>query len=229
MKNPSRVAALLDELKAECSTAFERHRVEVLRKDFFDPPKAEQVDATHQKFNGVVFVKDDTNHYRAEIGLHRLLWIYYNGNFPEGYHIHHCDLNPENNQLDNLQCLSSSDHKKIHATLEKKIEVSCSACGKKFLTIARNPSRFCSNKCRYESTKEERACSVCGKIFFARKYDKTITCSSACANILRAKAPRPTITGTCAYCGKEFTTTKTGRNKFCSTNLCLLWKRISRC
>src|SRR3990167_6864709 len=46
--------------------------------------------------------------------LHRYIWEKHNGNIPKGCHIHHKDFNPVNNDLDNLECLSSIEHHKRH-------------------------------------------------------------------------------------------------------------------
>ena len=46
--------------------------------------------------------------------VHRLVYEYFIGNIPKGYHIHHIDGNKQNNCIDNLECISPSDHNKKH-------------------------------------------------------------------------------------------------------------------
>lgn len=46
---------------------------------------------------------------------HRLVWRAHNGDIPAGHVIHHSDGNPLNNSIENLQCLSRSEHRQIHA------------------------------------------------------------------------------------------------------------------
>ena len=53
--------------------------------------------------------------------VHRLVWEAFKGSIDDGYHIDHMDNDPSNNRLDNLQCLSPRDHKKV--TLERTHEV----------------------------------------------------------------------------------------------------------
>lgn len=46
--------------------------------------------------------------------LHRLIYEEKFGKIPDGYHIHHKDGNKLNNNIDNLECLSPSNHGKSH-------------------------------------------------------------------------------------------------------------------
>jgi hypothetical protein len=44
----------------------------------------------------------------------RLLYSHFVAPIPKGYHIHHIDGDQTNDRLENLQCLSASDHRKLH-------------------------------------------------------------------------------------------------------------------
>jgi|GEM_PF-2294803 len=58
MKNLDAVIDALEVLWKNVETAFERHRVKNLILDLLkSPPKVEQVDATHQKFNALLTEK----------------------------------------------------------------------------------------------------------------------------------------------------------------------------
>lgn len=46
--------------------------------------------------------------------LHRLIWEKHYGEIPKGYHIHHRDLNKLNNNIENLELISSSQHSTLH-------------------------------------------------------------------------------------------------------------------
>lgn len=48
-----------------------------------------------------------------KVYLHRIIYEYFIGNIPKGYHIHHIDGNKQNNNIDNLQCISPSEHNKV--------------------------------------------------------------------------------------------------------------------
>lgn len=46
--------------------------------------------------------------------IHILLYETFVGDIPKGYVIHHKDFNPLNNNIDNLVCVSRSEHMSIH-------------------------------------------------------------------------------------------------------------------
>lgn len=46
---------------------------------------------------------------------HRLIWEFYNGETPKGHVIHHIDHDAQNNNIDNLQCMTIKDHNELHA------------------------------------------------------------------------------------------------------------------
>ncbi len=48
------------------------------------------------------------------IHAHRWVWINHYGAIPEGMDIHHIDEDKSNNEIENLQMLSRSEHLKLH-------------------------------------------------------------------------------------------------------------------
>lgn len=100
MEMNEKVLTALEVLRDSAENDFELHRIEVLINDLTAPPVAEQIDENHQKFNGVTYLKQNGDHYGS---IHRDIWNYYYGEIPQGYEIHHKDLNPENNNISNLQ------------------------------------------------------------------------------------------------------------------------------
>lgn len=48
------------------------------------------------------------------IGLHRYIWQSNYGKIPKGCHIHHLDLNPSNNHIDNLVLCTIIEHQNMH-------------------------------------------------------------------------------------------------------------------
>lgn len=52
-------------------------------------------------------------HKKAGVNYRRIYELYY-GKIPKGYHIHHIDGNPFNNDVSNLKCVSPEEHSLIH-------------------------------------------------------------------------------------------------------------------
>ena len=46
--------------------------------------------------------------------IHRLVYEYFSNDFNPNYHIHHIDGNKQNNHIDNLECISPSEHNRRH-------------------------------------------------------------------------------------------------------------------
>lgn len=68
--------------------------------------------------------------------------------------VHHIDRNKTNNDPNNLQLLTLSEHTKIHVKdgllghkIGKPIIYKCSSCGRNFSPSNRRKARFCSLKC----------------------------------------------------------------------------------
>src|SRR3990167_7896753 len=47
--------------------------------------------------------------------MHRYVWEYYNGPIPESYEIHHKDFNKWNNEIENLELITKSEHTKKYS------------------------------------------------------------------------------------------------------------------
>lgn len=155
--------------------------------------------AEHIFFNGKKYFKTNKHYWRCtnQEGkyLHVAIWESVNGKVPEGYEIHHVDLNPENNALKNLQCLSKSEHSHLHRKLnppktrERKRTKVCAHCGKSFLA-SRKDARFCSKNCQVKQRywqglcHTKRICVWCGKEFLAVNV-YTQHCSKECTLLHR--------------------------------------------
>jgi len=197
LKNEDEMVAAFRLLWKNAENDFERHRIESLVRDLVEPPKPEQVDENHQRFNGKNYTKSKSGHYRASFQLHRDIFEYYKGDIPEGnFQIHHKDFNPDNNNIENLQLMTIEEHHRLHmkidrCRLKKKIFV-CEQCGKTFKVYKHWVKTCCSKKCRQKLTAEEysewRECKWCGKKFKTLKSSKKQYCSHTCCN--RATAPR---------------------------------------
>lgn len=68
-------------------------------------------------------------------------------------HVHHKDENKLNNNPDNLEILTASEHRKHHcnSTINEKI---CSHCDAIFLTYASVDSTYCSDLCKHLASRK---------------------------------------------------------------------------
>lgn len=56
------------------------------------------------------------------VALHRQIWMDNFGEIPKGCHIHHKDGNPDNNSIDNLECITAKEHIHKHPMSEEERE-----------------------------------------------------------------------------------------------------------
>lgn len=70
-------------------------------------------------YDGIKFTPSCYGYYRAtsrtgHISLHRYKYEKEVGKIPDGFDIHHKDENKQNNDINNLECLSKSDHTRLY-------------------------------------------------------------------------------------------------------------------
>lgn len=197
MKNPARVAELLAQLKDECEFAFEFDAFANLTATVNELPQVKIIDARCQEFRGKLYYKRADGHFYGSRGrstnksaLHRDVWKCYYGEIPDGCVIHHRDNNPANNTIDNLQCLTKVEHRRLHNG--QLGERTCVICGKTFLTRLDYPGKTCSKKCenayRYRNKTIVCTCAICGAEFTARENRPRQTCSAECRRELRRRS-----------------------------------------
>ena len=122
--------------------------------------------------------------------LHRAVWEYYNGKIPKGYQIHHKDHNIDNNNIENLECLSAREHLSKHSKENWKKEEYKEKMSKQ---MQGNSER--QNKCREWHKSEE------GKEWHSEHAKRSILLQN----------PEKRI---CEYCKKEYIP-KIKRQKSC--------------
>jgi hypothetical protein len=74
----------------------------------------------YQMLDGIKFTLRDHGYYASSTGdrklMHRYVWEKYNGPIPDGYDVHHVDHNRANNDINNLEIYTKSEHAKLFST-----------------------------------------------------------------------------------------------------------------
>lgn len=189
--------------------------------------------------NGYAFVDDykfrkdaDSGYYLStrKIGtsrkrLHVYMWEKHNGKVPKGYEIHHKDEDKNNNEIDNLMCMTRKEHLKWHSenispelvekqmrNLEKARKAAVkwhkSEEGKEWHRSQAN-TRFKHDR------KFDLTCAVCGKSYTSPKQWSKF-CSRACAAKDRRDSGLDDERRLCVICNNNFMINKYSTRKACS-------------
>lgn len=197
-------------------------------------------------FEGYTFRRDKkTGYYLSSkkikngkrIRLHVYVWEYINKQeVPEGFEVHHKDLNKFNNEPENLVALSPEEHAEIHKkvlTEEQRQELARrldekarpkaaewhrSKEGRKWhkkhaIEIA---EKYKKGSEAWESVAVEYVCDFCGKTFKTkRNAHKNHFCSNNCKSRYRTRSGLDNIQKECEFCGEIFETNKYRPRKYC--------------
>lgn len=191
---------------------------------------------TRATFNGrLYYLRESQGYYYAPRKdrkgcdtLHRMVYIHYNGEIPQGYHIHHKDGDKSNNDISNLECLSAKKHLTDHGNnwSEERLE----KARKRMQEVVRPKAYEWHSsaegrewhKQHYEHMKDkfyeevESVCIICGKTFTAHRKGGSKCCSMKCRAKERRMSGIDNETRVCETCGKEFVTNKYYKVKYCS-------------
>lgn len=185
-------------------------------------------------FNGYRFTKDDKTGYYLSSSkieghrkrLHRYIWEYYNGKIPKGYDIHHKDHNKDNNELDNLELISRSQHSKLHCqelTKEQKQKRKDNFeknARPKAIEWHKSEEAKKWHKKQYEISLAlvkpiKLKCEYCGKEYEAMPR-KNRFCSGKCKSAWRRKSGLDDIQRKCINCNDLFVCNKYSLRKLCN-------------
>ena len=197
-----------------------------------------------QKFDGITFVSDERGYYynstHGKIYMHRYVWEYYNGPIPKNHEIHHIDFDRSNNDISNLQLMTKSEHRKIHADLltdeqrewkrnnlnekarPKAIEWHKSEEGRQWhreqLSMQRELGIF----------KHKLICTNCGKTYVGEVNGPNTFCSNACKSAYRRRSGKNLEERICVVCGNPFMTDKYKNAKTCSRSCANRYRAMKR-
>lgn len=132
--------------------------------------KCRQVGTDFREFNGTRYFRDKRGYWVSgkKTRMHRDVWEFHNGPIPDGWHVHHKDGDPGNNEIDNLDCLSPRKHSKEHSLWRSYVryEKLCPICGRRFTRtsdeslVGFKKRSFCSRHCRsvYSGRRRQGTC-----------------------------------------------------------------------
>lgn len=186
------------------------------------------------EYDGIRFYRDQKGYWlsgaiagrKSPVRLHVYVWEKYNGEIPKGYHIHHIDMNTDNNEIENLAMLEEHEHYRLHAALQNKEQARY--CLQKYAKPKAAAWHGSADgiewhKQHYQQMKERLhkkvtfACAACGKLVtMGRGGCGNKFCSGKCKATFRRRNPEKHITKTCDMCGSEFLVYDNSSKRFCS-------------
>lgn len=156
--------------------------------------------------------------------LHEEIWKAAHGPIPAGYHIHHADHDPLNNDLSNLVCIPAGDHHRHHAAesewlgsdrcLEHLAEIRPKAAEWHRSPEGRAWHSEHARRVAADWQPVEATCEHCGERFESVRPGRF--CSNKCKSAWRRAAGVDDEDRTCEYCGGVFRVNRYARTRFCS-------------
>ena len=168
--------------------------------------------------------------------LHRRIYEDSFGCIPDGFHVHHIDGNPSNNNPENLECVSPSEHADRHPHDEEWLSAQNAHLNKiRHLTKEWHSSDLGrewhakAGKASWKNFEPRQIkCACCGIDFMSKtRRENEIFCSNKCKSLHRRKSGVDNEIRICAQCGAEFSVDKYSKTE-CCTRSCAMHRRMSK-
>ena len=194
-------------------------------------------DSGYAYMDGYKFRKDtDKGYYLStkKIGtsrkrLHVYVWEKHNGPVPKKHEVHHLDENKDNNEIDNLLCMTKADHLKWHSenisssvmkmwrdNLEKNARPKAIQWHKSEEGLEWHKKQAEKHlKGKNHKKRIEKQCEYCSSTF-KTSLKRARFCSPNCRTQYRRVSGIDNELRKCVICNKEFTTNKYYKVKTCS-------------
>jgi hypothetical protein len=156
--------------------------------------------------------------------LHRVVWEYANGPIPEGYQVHHKDIDTSNNELENLELLPVLEHMRLHHA-----GICTDAMRENLERIRPLASAWHSSEegkawhseagKKAWKTRESRTldCQFCGKPYETRDLCEDCKyCSNNCRAAARRASGVDDEDRACIHCGTTYRANRYSYRKSCS-------------
>lgn len=165
------------------------------------------------------------NYQRRGIqALHIEIWKSVHGPVPSGSHIHHKNLDPLDNSLDNLECVTPTEHAREHFAEPDRLEKGREHINRiRPLAVLWHKSKEGREWHRQHGTKvfndlpvRELVCGMCEQVFKTTKATDAKFCSNKCKSQWRRREGLDNVTKPCERCGADFVSNKYDKIRFCS-------------
>jgi hypothetical protein len=159
--------------------------------------------------------------------LHVYMWETRKGEIPKGYHVHHSDRDKDNNEIDNLLCMTRKEHLSWHGNnltdeeLEKRMK-SFAKAQKEAAKWHKSEEGRSWHKEHAERVSKKRkpsykhSCLYCNKDFKSYRRTNVKFCSPNCRTKHRRRSGVDNEKRLCKRCGNSFTCNKYTIKNFCS-------------
>lgn len=180
-----------------------------------------------QEFRGITYAWSGRFFERGNNRrLHRMVWQYFNWPIPpgRGWHVHHKDGDRRNNQIENLELLTASDHMRGHGAewtperLARQRAVLDEHRDKAAAWHSSPAGRAWHSEHSKGIPKNRRYAKTCGRCgtSFSAAFDKALYCSRACLAEMRRRSGVDDEDRTCRRCNAVFRVGKYLRKQFCT-------------
>lgn len=194
------------------------------------------ISATIQEFNGERYYLCGKYFQHRGKRLHRSVWEYFNGEIPEGYHVHHIDEDRANNEIENLSLMPGPEHLSHHMNSDERLKFARENI-KNAIAAAPEWHRSAEGRAWHSDHAKEVAeniapheeyCVMCHKSFFTKDYRKgNHFCGNNCKSAWRRATGVDDETRLCPACGRTFSANKYSR-AVCCCRECAVKKRWNK-
>ena len=171
-----------------------------------------------------VYYSPSTTHRQNGVGrLHQEIWKAANGPIPDGYHVHHLDGDPLNNDLANLGCLPAVEHLRHHNSTPERI-AHLREIQKQAILVAPEWHRSEAGRAWHSEhgrkswinrEPQVHTCAWCGDEYQTLKLHDALFCSNNCKSSWRRASGIDNEQRVCPWCDTEFTTNRYSPKRCC--------------
>lgn len=158
--------------------------------------------------------------------LHEEIWKAEHGPIPDGYHVHHIDHDPLNNDLANLACITAAEHKSHHSEgredlrdpewLDHLDTIRPKAIEWHRSDEGRAWHREHGARTWHHREVHARTCEHCGEAYETRSaHGHERFCSDRCRAAARRASGVDDVERACECCGSAFMVNRYESKRFC--------------